>query len=534
MKIPKELKSKEWRLNHLYKTQHKLSGKTVTFKMTRALRYFHEHKHLRNIVLKSRQLFFTTFEGLDMLDDCVFEKNMHALFIADTKENAEDLFFKKVGFALMPDNFKLHEFLNFKAQTKSSLAFDSKGSQSTFTVKTSGRGGSFRRAHVSEFGKICKKYPENAKEVVTGLIPAIPSTGRLDIESTAEGDFGYFHDMFWEAWDRKRPPGPKEFKAFFFNWQWDDLELNAIKTPIPTSQMDQGNKFAEYQKKHNLTDIEITYYYNAWLSLTKNWDLLRQEYPTTPEEAFLSSGRKFFTQDAVQVQSKNADVGDMLATNIGEHWTIYRQPVKGRIYAVGADTAGGNGGDNATLEVFDITNPKRVEQVAEWVSDKHSADLQGDEAVYIAEKYNHAIIVPESNFHGHTFINQIKGKYDNIYQEEFRDNVLDKMSKRLGWTSTGKSRPLILTRLKRFLDDYSIIIYSRKLVIEARTFPQDKVDEQKVKEEEIGHWDRLIACALALEGMEQGGSGMYVPKTEDDDDIENTNQLSWEEKFGLV
>ena len=57
------------------------------------------------------------------------------------------------------------------------------------------RSGTIHRLHVSEFGKICAKYPDKAQEVVTGSIPAVPMNGVLVIESTAEGRDGDFFKM---------------------------------------------------------------------------------------------------------------------------------------------------------------------------------------------------------------------------------------------------------------------------------------------------------------------------------------------------
>lgn len=50
--------------------------------------------------------------------------------------------------------------------------------------------------------------------------------------------------------------------------------------------MQVPKEFQDYQIIHRLTDLQITYYYHKWLSLNKDWNALRREYPTTPEEAF--------------------------------------------------------------------------------------------------------------------------------------------------------------------------------------------------------------------------------------------------------
>lgn len=75
---------------------------------------------------------------------------------------------------------------------------------SSIRVATSMRSGTIHRLHVSEFGKICAKYPDKAKEVVTGSIPAVPTNGVLVIESTAEGREG----EFFRWWSRRRSYWP--------------------------------------------------------------------------------------------------------------------------------------------------------------------------------------------------------------------------------------------------------------------------------------------------------------------------------------
>ena len=81
MALDPRLKDKEWRISHLYKIRTK-DSQLVRFKRNRAQEHFNKHKHTRNIVLKSRQLGFTTDETIDSLDDTLFNKNFDTLFIA--------------------------------------------------------------------------------------------------------------------------------------------------------------------------------------------------------------------------------------------------------------------------------------------------------------------------------------------------------------------------------------------------------------------------------------------------------------------
>ena len=79
IKPDKRLSDKEFRISHFYKIKTK-NQTFVTFKRNRAQQDFHKNKHTRNIILKSRQLGFTTDEAMDTLDDVAFNRNFDACF----------------------------------------------------------------------------------------------------------------------------------------------------------------------------------------------------------------------------------------------------------------------------------------------------------------------------------------------------------------------------------------------------------------------------------------------------------------------
>ncbi|HCQ7982436.1 TPA: terminase, partial [Proteus mirabilis] len=100
------LRDKLWRLNHLYWITNK-EGKPVRFKMTpEQLEYF-EGMHTRNIILKARQLGFTTEVCIIQLDAALFEAAKCAL-IAHTLNDAKRLFREKIKYAYdkLPDEIK--------------------------------------------------------------------------------------------------------------------------------------------------------------------------------------------------------------------------------------------------------------------------------------------------------------------------------------------------------------------------------------------------------------------------------------------
>lgn len=307
--MDQRLKNKDWRINHLYKIRNK-EGELVVFKRNRAQAHYAQNKWFRNLILKSRQLGFTTDEAVDSLDDVLFTPNVDALMIAHNLEAGSSIFDKKIVFAWEKFPEELRNLYSVDNKTSKTLKFDfGKKGFSSIAVDTSGRSGTYRRVHITELAEIAKKFPKKIPEIIEGTIPAVPSTGRVDIESTSQGASGEFYEMFISAYERGEPTQNQEYKAHFYNWTWDDEEMAKIVNPIPFEQMDQGDKFREYAAKHQLTPTQITYYYQKWLSLNKKWNALRREYPTTPQEAFEAIAEGTFYGEQIGFMEQNGQIG---------------------------------------------------------------------------------------------------------------------------------------------------------------------------------------------------------------------------------
>lgn len=110
-------------MSHLYTIVDK-NLKKIVFKKNRAQEDFDKKKHTRNVILKSRQLGFTTFEAIDSLDDTLFTRNFSDLFIAHTKEDAIEIFDKKIDLAWKNFDKELSTLWKVDASTANKLKFD--------------------------------------------------------------------------------------------------------------------------------------------------------------------------------------------------------------------------------------------------------------------------------------------------------------------------------------------------------------------------------------------------------------------------
>src|SRR3990167_3808159 len=137
----------------------------------------------------------TTFEMLDMLDEALFTSNYQGLFIAQDLDTAKDIFSNKAEVAW--NNFPLQQLYKLNTESARQMKFDfGNKTSSSLTVDSSGRSGTYNRLHISEFAAVCKKFPDKAKEILQGSIPAVPLQGRVDIEKTVLESEGRIYDMF--------------------------------------------------------------------------------------------------------------------------------------------------------------------------------------------------------------------------------------------------------------------------------------------------------------------------------------------------
>lgn len=489
-----QLKSKLWRLNNLYKIVTK-DGIVLRFKLNRAQFHYFKNRHNKNIILKSRQLGFTTFEAIEGFDDILWKKNFYSLFISEDDTLARDTFDKKIRFAW--DNYREKYKSLYKVDLNSAnqLKLDFQdGSYSSVIVRSSGRGGTFHRIHISEFARICKKYPIKAKEIQEGVLPSLTPDGYICIESTAEEEKGLFYEMFWDAWEMKKTKlSPADYKAFFYNWQWDDFVMEkVIHYIIPVEEMENRDFFKKYQEKYNLTLLEINYYYNAWKTVGKDFLALKKQYPTTPEEAFESSGHKQFKQESLE------QIVCVEPKRIFGNWKFFEEYKEGHIYIAGVDVAEGVGQDSSTCIIMDCT-PAIPRQVATYKSNTIEPDTFGYELNNVLSNYNFPMLGVERNNHGHATLAILKQIYplENLFMmERTSKRKSDEPAKKFGWLTTGATKPRMIFDLSKSLEDGILKIVDSAVKNELRSYDKEENFKTTFDPEETQHYDLIMALAI--------------------------------------
>ena len=300
----------------------------IPFRPNRAQRKLLRRLWNRNIILKARQLGFTTLICVMFLDACLFgQENTRAGIIAHTDDVARGLFRDKVKFAYdnLPDDLRMSMPLGRDSADELLFAHNN----ASIRVSTSMRSGTLQYLHVSEFGKICARFPQRADEVVTGSIPAVSPSGIIFIESTAEGRDGHFYTMTKRSEDNynaRKKLSTKEYRFHFFPW-WDAPEYRVDPDGIIITTKEHAYFDTIEASQH----CEIDIAQRAWWVSTRDnefsgqEEMMWQEYPSTPAEAFqVSKQGCYYTvqMTAARKQGRITTVPLMPGYPVNSFWDI--------------------------------------------------------------------------------------------------------------------------------------------------------------------------------------------------------------------
>jgi len=378
--------------------------------------------------------------------------------------------------------------------------------------QTSGRSFTFTCFHGSEFA-----FWPDSKELLSGLIPTLPSgPGHFAIfETTANGT-----DHFsYEEWKRYKDLYTKydeesEFIPIFIAWYDDPNYTKAFTSKKQKQQF--INEILSYedkdlQKYHKLTYEQMFWRHTQIEALGGDLVQFMREYPSTDEEAFVSSGRPVFDPVKVAEAITNVNVPKFLGEidHSGKltplpkgRLTIWHPPRAGHTYSLGIDTVYDTASvsskepDNAVIQVID---DETLTQVAEW-ADRIDPVSMAPYVLALARLYstntNPALLVPERNGSGITLINEIQRSYWNIYHQEIFDRVSATQTDRLGFLIDNKNKPLLIDFSAYLFHNGYCKINSLHLLSEMRSLQATDSSSGAAKR---GHKDdRIFAWMLPI------------------------------------
>ena len=227
---------------------------------------------------------------------------------------------------------------------------------------------------------------------------------------------------------------------------------------------------------------------------------------------------------------------------------IWKQPDYTRTYVVTADVGRGDSKDFSAFHIIDVES---VEQVAEYKGKIPTKDF-GNMLVSISTEYNDALLIIENNNIGWATIQQVIDRdYPNLFYTSKDLRYIDiahQMTNRYrntdrnmvaGFSTTMKTRPLIIAKLEEYFRDESVVVHSNRLIDELLTFiyinnraeAMAGYNDDLVMSFAIGLWVRDTALRLRTEGIEltkktlnrmQDVDGLYTP------DENNNDSWEWE------
>ena len=468
-------------------------------------------KPVRIIILKARQMGFSTLTESILFKETVTKFNRRTGIITHLATATTNLFnMSKLMFDYLPEDMKP----SIKKSNAQELVFDNDSGTGlksrikcmTAGTKGVGRSDTFDNLHLSELAF----WEGDVTATLTGLFQAVPNLPdtMIIIESTANG-----YEKFKELWDQA-VNGESDFIPLFVAW----YELPEYSMPY------SGFKLTEEEEKlkelYNLTNDQLEW--RRWCiknNCQGSVEQFRQEYPSSPDEAFISTGRCIFDKDAIIDRLKRVPKPikqgyftyneELAKQNIMAdiRWVndkkgcikIFKLPNMPQFtkYALGGDTAGETLGDFFSSDVVDA---KTLEQVA-------TLHLQTDEGLYakqmycLGKYYEWALIAVETNFSTYTQKKLEELGYPNFYVRETVDKYDKKVTKQFGFNTNRKTKPLILAGLVELVRDYPEIFNDERTLREMLTMV--KKEDGKQEAEDGYHDDKVMSIAITHTAVSQ-------------------------------
>jgi len=478
--------------------QHPVRGK-VNFNLydfqEKSLESFMQHDY--NIVLKARQLGLSTLTAGYALWMMTFQQDKNILVIATKQETAKNLVTKvRVMHANLPGWLKQP----CVEDNKLSLRYKN-GSQikAVASSEESGRSEALSLLIIDEAAFIDKI------DTIWGAAQQTLATGgRALVISTPNGVGNFFHKTWIGAED-----GTNDFNFIKLHWsvhpereqEWRDEQDKLLGPSLAAQECDCD---------------------------------------------FITSGRGVIDGLLLENLKESSVREPMEKRGIDSNYWIWQPPNYTKNYVVSADVSRGDGTDYSAFHIIDVES---LEQVAEYKGKISTQDF-GNMLVNVASEYNNALLVVENNNIGWAAIQQvIDREYPNLFYTskdlqyvDVQHQITNKYRSQErnmvpGFSTTSKTRPLIVAKLEEMFREESVVVHSQRLIDELFVFiyngnraeAMTGYNDDLVMSFAIALWVRDTALRLRSEGIElskkaiQGighNPGVYTSNTETNDSWE--------------
>lgn len=495
-------------------------------------------KPIRIIILKARRMGMTTYIAGYIFHETAGNANVSSLVTAHIPKSTNDIFdiYKQYYENLDSIMRPMRRYNN-----RTELVFDNPseanrltnpGLQSKISVATSssvevGRASRLNHYHGSEVA-----FYKKAKKLMIGIFNAVPDESNTSIwlETTANGVGGWYHKFFYKAYRKEN-----EYTALFFAW----FEFSEYRRQVTPDEKKKLKQTLDEEEKVLVKKFKCSIQQLAW----RRWaienkcqgdlEIFHQEYPSTIEEAFITSGRPVFNRNNLNLFKVRTGVtgyleGKRFIKDPKGGLTVYQLPKQGHKYVIAGDVAEGKlietqeeeedadldeytrlKGDWSVLVVMDA----KTRMIVAKYRGHPDPDILGDIAADLGYFYNTALIAIESNPGGYGIVANkriYKKKYpkSQIYFSVIVDRARNKKTKKIGWWTNTKTRPLIISAGKVYIREMTGEINDQDIISECLTFV---VKESGKEEAESGCYDDCcMAFCIACYVVEKSGSTLVV------------------------
>ena len=481
--------------------QHPIRGK-IPFELydfqEKSVNEFHQHRF--NVILKARQLGISTLTAGYSLWMMTFHQDKNILVIATKQEVAKNLVTKvRVMHANLPSWLKQKcvedNKLNLRYMNGSQIKAVSSGPEAA------------RSEALSLLILDEAAFIDKIDEIWTASQQTLTTGGSCIALSTPNGVGNWFHKTWVEAEEGRGMINP--------------IKLHWTVHPDREQEWrDEQDKLLGPSSAAQECDCDF---------LTSGTGVI--------DAIILERLRKEFCKEPIERRGVDSNV-----------W-IWEQPDYTKDYIVCADVGRG---DSADYSAFHIIELETMTQVAEYKGRVNTKDF-GNMLVSIATEYNDALLIVENNNIGWATIQQIIDRdYPNLFYTskdlqyvDVQHQVTNKHYREekkmvAGFSTTSKTRPLIISKLEEFFREESVVVRSNRLIDELLTFvyinnraqAMTGYNDDLVMSFAIGLWVRDTALRLRTQGVEltkktlsrmMDNEGLYT-----NDDIKKNDSWDWD------
>ena len=475
---------------------------------------------VRAIILKARQQGISTYCAGRVFWKTYYTPHARSVVMAHDSATSDALFtmsrniIKNMNPEYRPDEVKSNAkeiVISAPHFPKNDAGDKPVGSYRLYTAGApeAGRGTTPTIAHLSEVA-----FWVHDEKILAGLFQGIseaPGT-EVIIESTANGAKGEFYRLWKGA-----VAGENDYLPLFLPW---------YITPEYRREAPEG--FERSSEEELLVEdygLDNDQLYWRRLKIAEGGELkFRQEYPASPDEAFITAGSSVFNAEktaklvAVEPEKRmNFDYESCTwdTSNEGK-LHIWDYPDWNDNYVVAADVALGVGQDYSTAVVLDTE--RRV--IALFRDNYLDPSKFGDLLFYLGRYYNNALLTVESNSMGVATLSRLtQMNYVNLYKQTKISTISKEEGTVVGFRTTQVTKPHIIGNLKNAIENDDILIPSKIMIQEIKDYIA--TESGKTQAAPGCHDDTVMATAIALETLRTHYDKLTL------------NKVPWSQQFSM-